>query len=92
MAAGPSVRLRTLKLRTLLMRQATGRAGLGYWRSELSREPGTTSADRYVDPYFGAGMHYRVGRVTLRSDFDLLALRLLNALDSAPRDHGWIES
>jgi hypothetical protein len=69
-----------------------GRAGLGYWRSELSREPGTTSADRYIDPYFGAGIHYRAGRVTIRGDFDLLALRLLNALDSAPRDHGWFEA
>jgi hypothetical protein len=69
-----------------------GRAGLSYWESELFRDPGLKSRDSFVDPFVGIGVQYRLGRLGIRADFDLLALRLLNALDSAPRDNGWVES
>lgn len=69
-----------------------GKAGLSYWRTEVRHDQLPASRDRFVDPFAGVGIQYRVGRVALRADFDLLQLRVLERLGDSPGGGGWLET
>ncbi|HEX6997171.1 MAG TPA: outer membrane beta-barrel protein [Gammaproteobacteria bacterium] len=68
------------------------KAGLSYWREVVRHASEPAFRDELLDPFVGAGIEYRFGKLALRADFDLLPLRVADSLGAPPKGGGWVET
>jgi hypothetical protein len=69
-----------------------GKVGLSYSREAIRRDQEPAFRDDLLDPFVGVGIQYRLGKLALRADFDVLPLRVVDSLGGPPKGGGWVET